>query len=526
MLNISLERLLTPLLGWLIEHVGTLYTLLPTMRMQKMDLLHTERSKEEIGTLHYHHLGTVFSTVLELPTSWMFVGTLVYFLVFVYILLRRSLVPQKECLWFNLFEESLKINSGMWSCYSLFKARHGHQTHQLPEEHWNCAISVEQPEVAPEETKTAPYKAHFKRVYLRQDDFGRFGYSAGWKACAFLRQGLDRQGIPHDEDCRTMVVQRLQETEYGRKRIEIARKKEEDFKSEPEKKQRIEAPEIRPSISASGSGVKRRAEDPPDDPRLVPEVSEEARGTKRSADELDDIETEVTNLLQAQRRGYLGALHTDRNSQRPVCEDDLGIDPEAPQYWDNISGRPLSTEKVEEARSEEISVINQMQVWEVIDRPSNEKVIPTRWVDVNKGDEKSVKYRSRLVAKEIKRSNGTPGSWTDFFASMPPITALRILFTLAVTKKIPNLDGKLVEMSNETCLSFIDVKKAHIWSPARRRLLVELPPEAGYPPEGWIAEEEFVWRSGRTRQLGGGHQRGHAEAQLCSGKIQFLLILP
>ena len=63
---------------------------------------------------------------------------------------------------------------------------------------------------------------------------------------------------------------------------------------------------------------------------------------------------------------------------------------------------------------------------------------------------------------------------------MPPIKALRILFTFAVTKKIPNLGGNLVEMSNETCLIFIDVKKAHFWSPARRRLLVELPPEAGY----------------------------------------------
>ena len=172
------------------------------------------------------------------------------------------------------------------------------------------------------------------------------------------------------------------------------------------------------------------------------------------------METEVTNLLLAQRRGFLGALHTDSNSSRkPVCEDDFGIDPEAPQYWDNISGKPLSTEKVEEARSEEISAINQMQVWEVINRPSNEKVIPTRWVDVNKVDEKNVKYRSRLVAKEIKRSNGTPGSWTDFFASMPPTTALRILFALAVTKKIPNLDGKLVDMLKETCLIFINVKK-------------------------------------------------------------------
>ena len=69
-----------------------------------------------------------------------------------------------------------------------------------------------------------------------------------------------------------------------------------------------------------------------------------------------------------------------------------------------------------------------MQVWGVIDRPSNEK--------------------------EIKCSNGTPVSWTDFFASIPPITALRILFALAVTRKIPNLSGKLVEMSNETCLNF------------------------------------------------------------------------
>ena len=93
---------------------------------------------------------------------------------------------------------------------------------ELPEP---LAISVEQPEVTPEETKTAPYKARFKRVNLRQDDFDKFGYSAGCKACAFIRQGLDQQGIPHDEDCRTRIVQRLQETVYGRKRIKIARRK-------------------------------------------------------------------------------------------------------------------------------------------------------------------------------------------------------------------------------------------------------------------------------------------------------------
>ena len=368
----------SPLLGWLIEHVGLCILCMPTTRMQRTDLLHTGRSKEEIGTLHYHHLGNVFITVLGLPTSWMFDGTLVCFLVFVYILLRRSLVPQKVWLWFNLFEESLKTSNGMWSYDSLFKVHHGHQTHQLlevHEKHWNCQshwLFQLNSQMLHQKIRRQHLTKHISNVYI----FDRT-ISAGCKACAFIRQGLDRQGIPHDEDCRTRIAQRLQETEYGRKRIEIARKKEEDFKSEPEKKQRIEAPEIRPSISASGSGVKRRAEDAPDDPRLVPEVSEEARGTKRSADELDDMETEVTNLLLAQRRGFLGALRTDTTTVRPVCEDDLGIDAEAPQYWDNISGKPLSTEKVEEARSEERSVINQMQVWEVIDRPSNEKIIPT-----------------------------------------------------------------------------------------------------------------------------------------------------
>ena len=53
----------------------------------------------------------------------------------------------------------------------------------------------------------------------------------------------------------------------------------------------------------------------------------------------------------------------------------------------------------------------------------------------------------------------------------------KALFTLAVTKKVPNLKGKLVDTSDETCMMFIDVKKAHFWSPARKRILVE---EAGY----------------------------------------------
>ena len=487
----------SPLLGWLIEHVGTLYTLYAYDENAKDGLTPYRKIRGRDWNIALPPFGECVDyrvrTNHKLEVRWdtgIFLGIRLHTTEKIIgtpkgVVVVQSIRRKPEDQQWNV--ELLQSIQGTPWAPNPSTVRGSREALELPEP---LAIPVEQPDVAPEEVQTAPYKAHFKRVYLRQDDFEKFGYSAGCKACAFIRKGLDRQGIPHDEDCRTRIVQRLQETEYGRKRIEIARKKEEGFKSEPEKKQKVEAPDILPSISARGSGMKRQAENPPDDPRLEQDIlipamefeeeEEEARGTKRRAEEVDDMETEVTNLLLAQRRGFLGALQAGDSNQKPVCEDNLGIDPEAPMYWDNISGKPLSTEKVEEARTEEISVINQMQVWEVIDRPSNEKVIPTRWVDVNKGDEKNVKYRSRLVAKEIKRSNGTPGSWTDFFASMPPITALRILFTLAVTKKVPDLKGKLVDMSNETCMIFIDVKKAHFWSPARRRLLVELPPEAGY----------------------------------------------
>ena len=191
---------------------------------------------------------------------------------------------------------------------------------------------------------------------------------------------------------------------------------------------------------------------------------------------MEDVETSLTNVLLSQRQGFLGAVYAQVEQSPetlPVCEEHFEIDPEEPLYWDNVSGKPFDTAKVQEARREECQVIDAMGVWEVIDRPANERVISTRWVDVNKGDETHPKYRSRFVARELKQKGDTPSHWSDFFASMPPITALRALFTLAVTMRVPNLEGKLTQMDPTTCLIFIDVKKAHVWSPARRRLLVE-----------------------------------------------------
>ena len=43
------------------------------------------------------------------------------------------------------------------------------------------------------------------------------------------------------------------------------------------------------------------------------------------------------------------------------------------------------------------------------------QVIKTRWVDTNKGDERSPDIRCRLVAKEVKKRNNTGGGERELF---------------------------------------------------------------------------------------------------------------
>ena len=59
--------------------------------------------------------------------------------------------------------------------------------------------------------------------------------------------------------------------------------------------------------------------------------------------------------------------------------------------------------------------------------------VTTRWIDINKGDDVHIEYRSRLVAQELKKL-----SWADdLFAATPPLEAKKILFD-AINK---NLDS-------------------------------------------------------------------------------------
>ena len=86
------------------------------------------------------------------------------------------------------------------------------------------------------------------------------------------------------------------------------------------------------------------------------------------------------------------------------------------------------------------------------------KVIRTRWVVCNKGDNTNFDVRARLVACEVATTK-----CDDYFASTPPLESKRLLVSELATK--PN-----DEDGSPRALSFVDVKKAYFNGIPKMRL--------------------------------------------------------
>ena len=115
--------------------------------------------------------------------------------------------------------------------------------------------------------------------------------------------------------------------------------------------------------------------------------------------------------------------------------------------------------------------MKEKEVWQPISqdeaRRRGWKVVKTRWIDINKGDEDTPNYRSRLVAKEFN-----DGAGEGLFASTPPLEALRFLISEAATER-----GR--EDWEDKVIMVNDVVRAFFEAPMRRDICVELPAEAG-----------------------------------------------
>merc|ERR1712139_483246 len=86
--------------------------------------------------------------------------------------------------------------------------------------------------------------------------------------------------------------------------------------------------------------------------------------------------------------------------------------------WDDLTGMKLDAGKVIEARTKEVTYLRDKRVYDKIPRHqaqrSKWKIIKTRWIDINKGDDENPVYRSRLVGKEFN-----DGQMDGLFAAPP-----------------------------------------------------------------------------------------------------------
>ena len=134
--------------------------------------------------------------------------------------------------------------------------------------------------------------------------------------------------------------------------------------------------------------------------------------------------------------------------------------------WDDLTGMKLEAGKVKEARQKEMQYVKDKGVWTKIPRAvalaRGWKIVKTRWIDINKGDDEHPVYRSRLVGKEFN-----DGIMEGIFAGTPPLEALRYIIHEAAT--VDDIKGKHTKL-----VMINDVARAFFEAKATRAVCVEL----------------------------------------------------
>jgi len=140
------------------------------------------------------------------------------------------------------------------------------------------------------------------------------------------------------------------------------------------------------------------------------------------------------------------------------------------RYYDDVNGGYLDPQKAAAAREEEIAWILKRHVLDKVPRSQcTTKPIPIKWIDTMK---LGGRYRSRLVAREIKRAKKFKDRLRpeECFSAMPPSESLRLLVSHMMTDSVDSKGRPL-------CLASWDVSRAHFYGLATRNLCVELPEE-------------------------------------------------
>ena len=169
---------------------------------------------------------------------------------------------------------------------------------------------------------------------------------------------------------------------------------------------------------------------------------------KSVSKEMKMRERNVTPILMLQAGTTISGQHLV--DQWREDEETAGSRLEA---WDDLTGLPLDPKGVPAARKQELDYISQKKVWEVAPREEARrngwKIIKSRWIGINKGDDVASLYRSRLVGKEFADKNVD-----GLFAGTPPLEALRFLVHEAATVEGEEEEQGKVIMMNDVARAF------------------------------------------------------------------------
>ena len=99
-------------------------------------------------------------------------------------------------------------------------------------------------------------------------------------------------------------------------------------------------------------------------------------------------------------------------------------------FYDDISGVKLDHRLSVEARKKEIDFFKDRKVYTKRAREPWMKVIRTKWLDVNKGDEANPNIRARLVGCEVAKEKRD-----DIFAATPPLECLKLVTSICASNQ-------------------------------------------------------------------------------------------
>ena len=261
----------------------------------------------------------------------------------------------------------------------------------------------------------------------------------------------------------------------------------------------IGVPDRAAQAQTTGGQTSQSTAPPPNLKRDRPEESDEEMPAMY---DLYDPDEEIDEFIMNLHETYVATVQEQvRNGmQHPVCEVRNPFDDFDPNWWsayDDVNGGPLDPLEVKKARLKEIDVINEVELWSIMprkDMPKGAKTISGRWVDTNKGDADKPNYRSRYVGRELKRLKHQSAieNLSQFFAAMPPLSALKLILCLAVTTYVPDLQGNMRKQQTK-CIALVDIKRAHFWAIATRELYAELPEECGYDVREYVGKVLRGW---------------------------------